>query len=492
MRDAVTRGAWQRRAWRKNYNSSYGLCVTIPDMPTLRRFVTDPQGNHSLHHSIYDGMAYSVMVGCGESYFSAFALFLRATASQVALISTLPPLLGSIAQLISVWINRRIKVCKPIIIAGVTLQAGIWLPLIALLIARPDNAWLPLVVLLIFYYGASHLATPAWTRLMGDLVPERRRGRYFAYRNRVTSLINLVSMIAAGIILDVFDRTGSTVIGFTAIFSIAFVARMISVRHIRRMHEPQLHATTLENPGIVFNTVRHGGAGIFTLYFVCMQMAVAVASPLFTVYMLRDLRFSYVEFMANMGAAVAIQFVTLNLWGRIGDIFGHRLILLLTGVGIPLLPLLWVVSGNFWYLLAVQAFSGLVWGGFNLACGNLLFDLVPAAQRVSYVAVHNVLYASGVFLGALLGMALIDMIPARAAWFGATVMTPLLNVFLISTLLRFLVSLLFLGRIREHRKVRRPRLSSALIFRLTRYNAFMGAVYDFVTETKVDRGGENE
>jgi hypothetical protein len=51
---------------------------------------------------------------------------------------------------------------------------------------------------------------------------------------------------------------------------------------------------------------------------------------------------------------------------------------------------------------------------------------------------------------------------------------------------------LFLGRIREHRKVRRPRLSSALIFRLTRYNAFMGAVYDFVTETKVDRGGENE
>jgi hypothetical protein len=71
-------------------------------------------------------------------------------------------------------------------------------------------------------------------------------------------------------------------------------------------------------------------------------------------------------------------------------------------------------------------------------------------------------------------------------------MTPLLNVFLISTLLRFLVSLLFLGRIREHRKVRRPRLSSALIFRLTRYNAFMGAVYDFVTETKVDRGGENE
>ena len=462
-------------------------------MLTLRRFVKDPQGNHSLHHSIYDGMAYSVMVGCGESYFSAFALFLRATAGQVALLSTLPPLLGSIAQLFSVWINRRIKVCKPIIITGVTLQACIWLPLIGLLAWHPEDAWLPLLILLTFYYGASHFATPTWTRLMGDIVPERRRGRYFAYRNRVTSIITLLAMVIAGVILHYFDRWDRTGTGFALIFGMAFVARLISVNHIRQMHEPLLHATTMENPGMVFNTVRHGGAGLFTLYFVSMQMAVAVASPLFTVYMLRDLQFSYVEFMANMGIAVVVQFITLNLWGRIGDVFGHRLILLLTGTAIPLLPLLWVVSDNFWYLIAVQAFSGLIWGGFNLGCGNLLFDLVPAAQRVSYVAVHNVLFATGVFAGGLLGMALIDTVPARATWFGdPAIHTPLLNIFLVSTLLRFLVALLFLRRIREHRKVRRPRLRQELIFRLTRYNAFMGVVYDFVTESRTDRSGREE
>jgi MFS family permease len=451
----------------------------------FRRFVKDPQGNHSLHHSIYDGMAYSVMVGGGETYFSAYALFLKVTAVQIGLISTLPPLLGSIAQLLSVWVNRRIQLCKPVILTGVSLQACLWLPLIWLVFAHPESALFPLLILLTLYYAAGHLAVPTWTRLMGDIVPERRRGRFFAYRNRMTSIMTLLALVFAGLILHYFDQIDLTGTGFAVIFSMAFLARLVSVYHIRQMHEPLIHASTLENPGAVINTVRHSNAGLFTLYFVLMQMVVAIASPFFAVYMLRDLQFTYIEFMANTGIAVVVQIITLNLWGRIGDVFGHRLILMITGLVIPFLPLLWVVTDNFWYLFAVQALSGLVWGGFNLGCGNLLFDLVPSAQRVSYVAIHNVLLAAGVFAGGLVGMALINSVPARSTWVGdQTIGSSLLSVFLVSTLLRLIVSGLFLKRIREQRKVRRPRIRHEFIFRWTRYNAFMGLIYDFVAETK--------
>ena len=54
--------------------------------------------DRSLRHSIYDGMAYSVMTRATESYVSAFALWLRATTAQVGLLATLPPLLASFAQ----------------------------------------------------------------------------------------------------------------------------------------------------------------------------------------------------------------------------------------------------------------------------------------------------------------------------------------------------------------------------------------------------------
>src|SRR4030067_1340604 len=66
-----------------------------------RRYSKDPSIDKSLRHSVKDGVAYSVMAGGGESYFSAFALFLKATTEQIALLASLPPLLGSFAQLVS-------------------------------------------------------------------------------------------------------------------------------------------------------------------------------------------------------------------------------------------------------------------------------------------------------------------------------------------------------------------------------------------------------
>jgi hypothetical protein len=43
------------------------------------------------------------MMGIGETCLSAFALFLKASTPQVGLLASLPPLLGSLAQLLSAW-----------------------------------------------------------------------------------------------------------------------------------------------------------------------------------------------------------------------------------------------------------------------------------------------------------------------------------------------------------------------------------------------------
>jgi hypothetical protein len=51
---------------------------------------------------------------------------------------------------------------------------------------------------------------------------------------------------------------------------------------------------------------------------------------------------------------------------------------------IPTAPLLWLISKNFWYLLAVQAFGGLVWAEFTLSAGNLLYDMRPGKAGPRY------------------------------------------------------------------------------------------------------------
>src|SRR3990172_8288944 len=94
--------------------------------------------NRSLDYSVYDGMAYSVMAGAGETYFSAFALFLKATTAQIGFLSALPPLLRSFAQLLSAWLGQISGQRRLIILTGTSLQAISFIPLLFLPVLFPD------------------------------------------------------------------------------------------------------------------------------------------------------------------------------------------------------------------------------------------------------------------------------------------------------------------------------------------------------------------
>jgi MFS family permease len=160
--------------------------------------------------------------------------------------------------------------------------------------------------------------------------------------------------------------------------------------------------------------------------------------------------------MGNTGMSILVQFLTLNQWGRISDVFGNRRILGTTGVLVPLMPLLWIFSTNYWYLLCAQALSGLAWAGFTLSASNFIYDLIARDKRATYLSVHNVLASIGIFGGAMLGGYLGVVMPTQMALAGITIswLSPLLGVFVISTLARALVVVFLLPKIREVRKVR--------------------------------------
>src|SRR5512134_1356631 len=184
------------------------------------QFSKDPVVDKALRHSVRDGMAFSVQVGAGETYFSAFALFLKATAPQVALVSTLPLLLASSAQIFSAWIGNYVG-RRRLVIMGCALQALLWLPILLLPALFSGYAIPALLVLLVLYHSANNLAAPQWTSIMRDLVSERRRGRYFAYRTRLTTIATFLGLVACGLILHELDTEDRTYLGFVVIFLIA-------------------------------------------------------------------------------------------------------------------------------------------------------------------------------------------------------------------------------------------------------------------------------
>jgi MFS family permease len=197
--------------------------------------------------------------------------------------------------------------------------------------------------------------------------------------------------------------------------------------------------------------------------------------------MLRDLQLSYFEFTVLTGTSVFVQFLMLTTWGRIADVYGNRVILIVTSVSLPIVPSLWLLSDDFWALLLFQGLSGLSWSGFTLSSGNLLYELVPQSRRTAYVAFHNVGTAAGVFAGAMLGAALVAVLPPRGVLFGESgTLSNLLYIFIISGVARALLVVLLAGRLRELRKPRRTLSAHALVMRVTGFNARLGAIYDFI------------
>jgi MFS family permease len=99
------------------------------------------------------------------------------------------------------------------------------------------------------------------------------------------------------------------------------------------------------------------------------------------------------------------------------------------------------------------------------------------------MAFHNVFVAIGVFLGGMLGALLTWVVPVEWTVAGQLFAIPsvLLVVFAASALLRMLVAALFLPGLREVRQVRRTMSARELVFRVTRFNAFSGLLYEVVT-----------
>ncbi len=438
----------------------------------------------SLSYAIKDGVYYSIMAGVGEIYISPFAIFLKATNYQIGLLASIPQLLGAFVQLLSVGVLNKIKDRMAVILIGVVAQGLSWIPILILPLLFSNYAAPLLIVGVTAYFSFGNLATPAWNSLMGDLVPEKTRSTYFGHRNRVMSIFSLGALSLAGLILHGTEKIGRPWIGFSLLFITALIARLISSYYLTKMSNPPYEVDDKDDFTLLefFADFRHSSFVRFVVYTGLMHLAVMLAGPFFSVYMLRDLHFSYLQFMSVSAAAVLVQYFTLHNWGKFGDKFGNRKVLVITGFTLPLVPVLWLFSANFYFILVIQMLAGFAWAGFSLSMGNFIFDAIPQPKRAKCVAIFNVLNAVGIFSGAAIGGWLTKYLPLSLSIdkLAVSMISNLQWLFLISGILRLFISLLFLPAIREMREVEQLTLRE-LVFRVSSMRPISGLRFDLFT-----------
>ncbi|NUN49469.1 MAG: MFS transporter [Candidatus Brocadiae bacterium] len=372
----------------------------------------------SLRLSVIDGCFHGGMVGLGENYLGAYAVFLGATPAVAAALGAWPALIGALFGALTVGLIDRFRRRSTVTIVAAAAAGVVYLLLVALPFGVPASAaaW-GAVVCVVLYMASNNVANPAWNSWIGDLVPAARRGHWFGRRNSLIATVTLVSMLAAGALLDGFKARGAELHGWILCLVGAAAMKFISVGFLSRVAEPPYNPSSADSFTFwqFLRRSPQSNFARFTWGIALMWFCVHLSGPFFILYQLKVLGWSYTQLTVSTAIQTLSAIATQPWWGRVGDRRGSRHVLLASGLLCAVLPLLWCTTTTFAALLAIQVVAGFCWGGFNLATANFLFEAVTPAKRARCAAYFNVVASIGIFVGAAVGITIVDRLGARAA-----------------------------------------------------------------------------
>ncbi|MBI2631571.1 MFS transporter [Candidatus Pacearchaeota archaeon] len=407
----------------------------------------------ALKISIKEGSASGFSDSIGSTYIVPFVKELNGGAIHVGILSAVSGLIAPIAQFFGN--NLMEKYSRKRIVSRFTLIQGLlWIPIAILGFLFWKNIALSylipaLIILYVLLAATGGIVFPALFSWMGDLIQEKSKGSYFGKRNRIISIVSLIALVFAAISLSILKNIILPIILLSLFFIIAFISKYISYKLIKKQYEPKFRL----KGGYYFSLWafinRFDNYGKFTIYHAFFNFAIMIASPFFAIYMLEELNLNYIIYtIVTMSSSVFYLLFT-PLVGKFSDRYGNKKLLHLSTFLFSINPLLWIfIKSPIILILVPQLLVGLANAALVIGVTNFTYDSVSAKHRGLCVAYFNILTGIGIFIGSLLGGFLIKYVQLSSY-------SPYLLVFALAFIMRSLVSIIFLPKIKEVKKVSR-------------------------------------
>jgi Na+/melibiose symporter-like transporter len=348
------------------------------------------------------------------------------------------PFAAAFAQLIASSIIERTGLRKYQFIVFGAIHRILWVAMAAVPLLLPPGRSAVVLFLSIFALSnvLAHISTPPWWNWMGDLIPRRIRGRYFANRARWTLPINVLTVLATGAAVDFVSRpgpdgvvnTGAVLAVICGIFAIAGVFGATDILLFLRLREivvsPLTRQPEARRPGaagavvdavlepfrLIVESFHNRVFRHYALFGATLMFGLALGNQYFWLYTLEDLH--YTKLGANIvfivcGSLAALLMV--RVWGKLIDRWGRRPVLIIGALGVVLGPTGWFVipAGNVLagYLLgaATCVYASVTWGAIDMGQTNVMLGFSESAGRTRFMAAATVVTSIGGFLGGLTG-----------------------------------------------------------------------------------------
>jgi MFS family permease len=412
-----------------------------------------PKVRRSLRWFWFDGAFALGSDSIVTTYLVLYAVALGASSAQVGLLGALQGLGAALALLPGALLVERIGRRKEIVLAAGGALGRMALLLLAFVpfLLQGQAAVRFAIVLVVLREISMNLSLPAWTSLAGDIVPIGQRGRYFASRTIAMTVAGMVTVFGAGWLIN---RSGSPS-GYQWAFLAAFLFGGASWFCFSRIQDPDPRPPPRQHPSentpILGSILAHPMFLALCVHSAVWNFSLNLAGPFFNVYLVHDLGATMIQ-VGILTAAVSLSSLpALRVFGPLADRWGPRRIILITSLLIPVLPLAWLAVPSPWYVLPINLASGVLWSGFTMCVLNLLLQIAPPADCARFSAVHQIVVAVSLALGAASGGWVVTVFGYKA-------------VFALSGIGRFAAALIFARFVVEKQsgKPARPPFEPAL------------------------------
>ncbi len=388
----------------------------------------------------------SAIENASTSYHSPSLIAVGADTNSVALLTALLNLFLSLLCIKAPSILEKIGLTKRGIIILSCLSAYTWVPLILMFLLPLPTKLAPiwLAVMWLVSLAPAVLLSILRDSWLANLIPSDHMGRYLGKRLAITSISHLSTFLVMGYVLD--NARGQLSASFATIFTVSLVAAFLSFIIYSKMHDI-LGETEKSKKSLGFSTfvseLRDKKLSKFMLFVSLFNLTVNLTGPLYAVYMLSNLNFSYSVFAIVLAAEYLARITSVPFWGRFADRVGNIRVLSIVTRLIPFVPILWLFSPNVVYLVIIQILSGVCWAAFDLSNQGYIYQVAPPSKKLLYVVYNRSIGLMCMALGGLMGVYLLKVIPPIEG-------SQIFSIFLLSGIFRMVVVVLMAHKLIDY------------------------------------------
>lgn len=244
------------------------------------------------------------------------------------------------------------------VIFGAFCAARLAFVSVPVLLILTSSGALPLLILgLVLWAAGEGIALPLWTTIVANVVTPERRGRWLARRATMAAAVGVAAIVPALLLLAAAPAETALTVAFAGA-ALAGLASLIPLHRVLVTPSPPVAKLNRTMPRGL--SLRFLGA-VFVFWF-----GAALNRPVLPAFAVDRLGAPASYFALTAIVAGVAGVVVQPRWGAFADARGAQALLLVSGLGAAVAPLLWTVVPTFWLAIPIEVMATSCWLGHLL------------------------------------------------------------------------------------------------------------------------------